>query len=334
MSSFSQYRITGAVRPSSESDSPSEKNQSFASLRLPRDSRPARLAGLKVHRGQLRRHSEVFDDLFSIPQLKDQDLCDGWPWVEVYDCPSDVLYLLRALYDGLWALGVVPTSPLSLPSCASPPSISSSTSTNAAWPTSRSTGCPPSLPGTSANKPPQTPSSTTSRAPPASRSYPAPLPRRSPLPCPPRIPAYASHTRAAHKPTLPVPALLRTTFCRREAVQAYLAVFISTHLHARAPAPLCAYLEDEPPAWHACRKSFYFIMRNVLRSVGGIACGRDADPLFTLLQAVEMRERTDFSDGTRMCGLRMCAVSHFSVVKTKNVILSNDLPPNGTGVLL
>jgi hypothetical protein len=55
----------------------------------------------KVHRGQLRRHSEVFDDLFSIPQPKDQDLYDGCPWVEVYDCPSDVLYFLRALYDGL-----------------------------------------------------------------------------------------------------------------------------------------------------------------------------------------------------------------------------------------
>ncbi|KAJ7354523.1 hypothetical protein DFH08DRAFT_855143 [Mycena albidolilacea] len=49
-------------------------------------------------------------------------------------------------------------------------------------------------------------------------------------------------------------------------------------------------------------------MLNVLRSVGGIACGRDADPLFTLLQAVEMLERMDFSDGTRVCGLRMCAV--------------------------
>ncbi|KAJ7065849.1 hypothetical protein C8F01DRAFT_1249423 [Mycena amicta] len=42
----------------------------------------------KVHRGQLRRHSEVFDDLFSIPQPPEQDLLDGCPWVEVYDCPD------------------------------------------------------------------------------------------------------------------------------------------------------------------------------------------------------------------------------------------------------
>ncbi|KAJ7811845.1 hypothetical protein B0H14DRAFT_3879941 [Mycena olivaceomarginata] len=150
------------------------------------------------------------------------------------------------------------------------------------------------------------PHSTISRATAPVRSYPAPLPRHSPSPCPPSHPAYASHTRAARKPTLPAPALL-TTFRGREAAQAYLAAFISTHLHARAPARLCAYLEDEPPAQHACREPFYFIMLNVLRSVGGIACGRDADPLFTLLQAVEMLERTDFSDRTRVYGLRMCA---------------------------
>ncbi|KAJ7750019.1 hypothetical protein B0H14DRAFT_3513497 [Mycena olivaceomarginata] len=217
-----------------------------------------------------------------------------------------------------WALGVVPTSPLSPPSCASPLSTSSSTYTSAAWPASRSTGriplaawdqreqaatdtfghyqrrssCPHTLlvidlalalgpdlvhflPAAHYDLSCYGPSKILSGtpAPPIS------------LALPPSHPAYASHTCAARKPTLP----------------SYLAAFISTHLHARAPAPLCAYLEDEPPMRHACRESFYFML-NVLRSVGGIACGRDADPLFTLLQAVEMLERTDFSDGTRCAG--------------------------------
>ncbi|KAF8429956.1 hypothetical protein L210DRAFT_3073903 [Boletus edulis BED1] len=57
-----------------------------------------------------------------------------------------------------------------------------------------------------------------------------------------------------------------------------------------------------------CTESFYFIHLNVLRSVGGIACGRDADPLYTLVQAAEMVERRDFSDGVRTCGLKMCGV--------------------------
>ena len=46
-----------------------------------------------------------------------------------------------------------------------------------------------------------------------------------------------------------------------------------------------------------CIESFYFILLNVLRSVGGIACGRDGDLLFTLVQAVDMLSRTDFRMG-------------------------------------
>ena len=61
----------------------------------------AGLTAFKVHRGQLERHSEIFRDLFTIPQPEVQDLVDGCPWVEVHDSPSDVLYLLMALYDGL-----------------------------------------------------------------------------------------------------------------------------------------------------------------------------------------------------------------------------------------
>jgi hypothetical protein len=55
----------------------------------------------KVHRGQLERHSEVFNDLFSIPQPSNQELLDGSPWVELHDNPFDVFYFLKALYDGL-----------------------------------------------------------------------------------------------------------------------------------------------------------------------------------------------------------------------------------------
>ena len=58
-------------------------------------------AAFKVHRGQLERHSEIFSDLFSIPQPTEQDLIDGCSYVELPDCPSDVFYFLSALYDGL-----------------------------------------------------------------------------------------------------------------------------------------------------------------------------------------------------------------------------------------
>lgn len=58
-------------------------------------------AAFKVHRGQLERHSEVFDGFFSIPQPDDQELFDGCLFVELHDCPTDVLSFLSALYDGL-----------------------------------------------------------------------------------------------------------------------------------------------------------------------------------------------------------------------------------------
>lgn len=58
-------------------------------------------AAFKVHRGQLERHSEVFDGLFSVPQPHGQELFDGCVYVELQDSPSDVFYFLSALYDGL-----------------------------------------------------------------------------------------------------------------------------------------------------------------------------------------------------------------------------------------
>jgi len=67
-------------------------------------------ADFKVHRGQLERHSDVFNDMFSIPQPQHQELIDGCVWVELYDCPSDLFYFLRALYDGLCAFIRSPSS--------------------------------------------------------------------------------------------------------------------------------------------------------------------------------------------------------------------------------
>ncbi|TFK64306.1 hypothetical protein BDN72DRAFT_881571 [Pluteus cervinus] len=55
-----------------------------------------------------------------------------------------------------------------------------------------------------------------------------------------------------------------------------------------------------------CVESFSHIHLNLLRSITGISHGRDADPLYTLLQAIDMLYRTDFSDGEKVCGLKIC----------------------------
>ena len=97
---------------------------------------------------------------------------------------------------------------------------------------------------------------------------------------------------------------LQGVFRGREQGQRFLAGFIDQELSNRAVSPNCA--NRHHANGHYCRESYYFIMLNLLRAVGGIATGRDADPLFSLMQAVEMLSRTDFSDGTRQCGLRIC----------------------------
>lgn len=97
--------------------------------------------------------------------------------------------------------------------------------------------------------------------------------------------------------TLP-PDLLFRTFRGRECAQKFIAAFIEKELNSRPPSAECANRFDAEDPSRVCRDSFSFIMLSVLRSVGGLANGRDADPLFTLLQAADMLT-TDFIDGER-----------------------------------
>ena len=109
------------------------------------------------------------------------------------------------------------------------------------------------------------------------------------------------------KPTRLSREMLCQVLRGREASQRFIITFIARDLNRRSPATECLHRNDDTDALnHPCRESFYFIMLNILRSVGGIANGRDADPLFTLIQATEMLFRTDLSDGQRQCGLRLC----------------------------
>jgi len=57
----------------------------------------------RVHRGVLGRHSEVFEGMFSIPQAPSNsstETLDGCQVVPMYDLPTDLSNLIKALYDG------------------------------------------------------------------------------------------------------------------------------------------------------------------------------------------------------------------------------------------
>ncbi|KAJ7048739.1 hypothetical protein C8F01DRAFT_1239240 [Mycena amicta] len=297
----------------------------------------------KVHRGQLRRHSEVFDDLFSIPQPPEQDLLDGCPWVEVYDCPTDVLYFLTALYDGLYfktpqssdfpvIAGVLRLSSKYLVEHLRQRCIARLElewpSTLAGW-DSREQAATDALGHYAPRVPYAHPIlvidlalqlSLPSLFPAAmydlSRYGPSKIIAGTPTPSPvpfvsPPTDSDAPATTSMHLSQ----GFLVATFRGRERAQRYLAEFAFKELEGRSPAADCMYLEEDSPS-RKCRESFYFIMLNVLRSVGGIACGRDADPLYTLVQAIDMLSRMDFSDGQRHCGLKMCHPCKVDFAKT------------------
>ena len=56
----------------------------------------------KVHRGVLARHSEVFQSMFELPSpaATDIEIADGCQVVRMYDRPTELSALIRALYDG------------------------------------------------------------------------------------------------------------------------------------------------------------------------------------------------------------------------------------------
>ncbi len=89
------------------------------------------------------------------------------------------------------------------------------------------------------------------------------------------------------------------TFRGRETLQRSVATFLDAHVKSRSPAPGCT-------GGQACRDAFYFITLNTLRAVGGIAAGRDGDPLFTLGQMIDMLHHTEWVDGQYLRGLPMC----------------------------
>ncbi|KIY45882.1 hypothetical protein FISHEDRAFT_60736 [Fistulina hepatica ATCC 64428] len=297
----------------------------------------AGVAAFKVHRGQLGRHSEIFHTLFSLPQPPgdSQTLFDGAPWVEIHDDPSDVFYFLSALYDGLY----FSSRANDFPAMAAVLRLSTKYVVEHLrqrcldrlihdWPITLAGWDRREQEAAEAGK--YNP-----------REYcPHPilvidlaleLDLTSVLPAalydlarygPSKIMGGSTVPEVAFRPgpssPLPsnAPRMLRLStaslvriFRGREAAQQFMAKFISEELQTRPPCVGCTgRSERNTGALTDCQESFYFIMLNLLRSVGGIASGRDGDPLFTLVQAHEMMSRTDFSDGQRQCGLKLCTV--------------------------
>jgi hypothetical protein len=53
----------------------------------------------RVHQSFLATHSEIFSDLFTVPQPDLSEAVDGCPIVRLSDSSDDFIHFLRALYD-------------------------------------------------------------------------------------------------------------------------------------------------------------------------------------------------------------------------------------------
>ncbi|KAF9269143.1 hypothetical protein L218DRAFT_976940 [Marasmius fiardii PR-910] len=308
----------------------------------------------KVHRGILAHHSEVFADMLRVPQPMDMEVdevdLEGCQHVEMpQDLSDDIFHFLKAIYDGLYWMSKRRGS--QFPSLVSVLRLSTKyiapvlrqrciDQLSADWPNTldgwdireseatdergiylprentahpvvvielaNEMGLVDLLPSAFYDLSRYGPSKILIGAPP-----PTPLSKKEKEK---RQKTSDQDLEEKSKPVTLTHDLFVRTLQGREQAQKFLHSFIMTHIWNRAPSVDCFYRSELGNSGRACHESFYFITLNVLRAVGGIACGRDADPLFTLGQAVDMLSRMDFIDGSssgtgtggKRCGLRLC----------------------------
>ncbi|KAJ3768486.1 hypothetical protein FB446DRAFT_650367 [Lentinula raphanica] len=283
----------------------------------------------KIHSGQLERHSEIFAGMFDIPQPPEQDLIDGCPSIKMLDNPDDLYYFLSALYDGLHFAS---PRPLHFARLAAVLRLS----TKYFVPHLRQQclerlklDWPIDLEGWDAREA----EATTIKGAYNPRQYTAhpilvielaiELGLNEILPSAfydlSRYgPSKIMYGTVGIKSILVSPdeesrivclskQLLVRTLRGRETAQQFLVDFLSAQLENRDPSPKCWHPQSSHSfKAHPCVQAFEQMYLDIYRCIGGVAIGRDADPLFTLAQGVDRLVRPDKVEGERaralMCG--------------------------------
>ncbi|KAK0502426.1 hypothetical protein EDD18DRAFT_691278 [Armillaria luteobubalina] len=237
----------------------------------------------KVHRGQLSRHSEVFEGLFDLPQPPEglDDIYDGTPFVELHDSAQDVGYFLGALYDGLYLMKsfasdfarISAVLRLSTKYLVEHLRVQCMVQLTQDWPTT--------LTGWDLRE--QQATDENGRYLPRKRTcHPILVISLSiELGLVDFLPAafydlsrYGPSKIVAGCPSLSDPSsaitlsidILRRTLRGREIGQQYMARFVLEEIQGRTPSADCPHPD-------LCIQAFYYITLNLLRAVGGIACG-------------------------------------------------------------
>ncbi|KAJ3728016.1 hypothetical protein DFJ43DRAFT_533577 [Lentinula guzmanii] len=283
----------------------------------------------KVHSGQLERHSEIFAGMFDLPQPTEQDTIDGCPCVEMLDGPDDLYHFLSALYDGLHFSFPRPlhfarlAAVLRLSTKYFVPHLrhqclerlkSDWPSTLEGWDARENEALNPKgcysprqytahpvlvielAIGLGLNEILPSAFYDLSRYGPSKIMYGTPG-IKSILVSPNKDPRFVCLSNQ----------LLVRTLQGRESAQHYLINFLAVCLENREPSPRCWYRSTSHPSEaHPCVQAFQQMYNDTFRCIGGVAIGRDADPLFTLAQCIDRLMRPDKIEGERaralMCG--------------------------------
>ncbi|KAF5386491.1 hypothetical protein D9757_005839 [Collybiopsis confluens] len=271
----------------------------------------------KIHRGQLRRHSEFFDGMFDIPQPNEQDTMEGCPSVEMTDSPDDLYHFLSALYDGLYPSFPRPTYFSRLAAVCRLSTKYLVSHLHQQCIERFSLDWPSTLKGWDAREtealglqgcysPRQytphpilmidlsielhldkfLPSAfyDLSRYGPSKIMY-GTQGNGSALSSPEQEPRFVCLSNQ----------LFVRTLHGRERGQRFLLDFLANHVEKRRPSPRCLYTQSplHPSLLksHPCIRAFQQIYIDIFRSIGGVSIGRDADPLFTISQAMDRLTR-------------------------------------------
>eukprot|EP00918_Siedleckia_nematoides_P069903 GHVU01152401.1.p1 GENE.GHVU01152401.1~~GHVU01152401.1.p1 ORF type:complete len:383 (+),score=29.59 GHVU01152401.1:56-1150(+) len=76
----------------------------------------------------------------------------------------------------------------------------------------------------------------------------------------------------------------------REAASRFLSTFMVNELEGRKPSSACRKRSDDhPDRWRECQSAFDLVTFELLCDVNGVVIGRTSDPLFAMLEAVNMQ---------------------------------------------
>ncbi|KAF8578183.1 hypothetical protein K439DRAFT_1648845 [Ramaria rubella] len=295
----------------------------------------------RVHSGQLTRHSDVFRGMMDIPQPLDAPLIDGCPVIKLHDKVQELIYMLNALYDGLYFCEgtAVDFTAISAILRLSTKYFFGELRRRALgrlrldWPSTLAEWDRREKAATS---------STGLYKPSLTRTNPILIINLARELCLPSLLPAAFYDLSRYISTHILSGSLETpdgpvvflkgqdnifVFMGKEAGQQFVSSLIAKELEDRKPAEWCRNVHNNNS--DVCRDSFAIITYETLRAVGGLTSGRESDPLFLLQSILDMQSREtgrDVAEKPAARGCEMCRSDMRTTIQRARQTIWDSIP--------